>query len=183
MPPDRTATGPKTEQARRLINARLRAGFERAKDATSRFGWTYETYIQHERGARQLRWSVAKKYADAFGVAHDWLLLEADAPLSGSQPTAVAARPAAKTPPAGSDTWAKDIQRILQTDRSLLQEVARKAIEFALVAVSHPDGLPPEQIQRLAVFAAQSVLAGRAERQLEDQAAGRLHARSEAGTD
>ncbi len=38
-----------------------------------RYGWKYETYVQHERGERGLSRS-AGRYADAFRVSEGWLL-------------------------------------------------------------------------------------------------------------
>jgi len=61
------------EFAKRLEQARKERGFETAKDAARRFGWTYETYIQHEQGIRGIS-RAAKKYADAFRVSEAWLL-------------------------------------------------------------------------------------------------------------
>lgn len=59
--------------AKRLEQARVSRGFLNAKDATRRFGWTYETYIQHEQGIRGIS-RAARKYADAFKVSEAWLL-------------------------------------------------------------------------------------------------------------
>lgn len=172
-------TGPKTEQARRLVAARLRAGFGHAKNAAERFGWVYESYIQHERGQRGIKWSVAKKYADAFGVPHPWLMAEAGAPepdpapVSGSHTMAVAARPDGR-PQAALGMWPKDIARKAKGDRALLEEAARRAIEFALLHLNQPAGLSDAVIQRLAEFAAQRVLAGRAETALAEEEAAHI---------
>jgi len=71
------------EPAIRLEFARTRAGFSTAKDAARRFGWVYETYIQHEQGTRGLT-RAAEKYAKAFKVSQGWLLTgEGRAPNEG----------------------------------------------------------------------------------------------------
>jgi SOS-response transcriptional repressor LexA len=62
------------DQAERLRQARARAQFSTARAAATRFGWSYDTYSQHERGERGLRRTVAEKYADAFRVSTSWLL-------------------------------------------------------------------------------------------------------------
>lgn len=58
----------------RLRAAREAAGFERASDATDRFGWTYSTYAGHENGARGIKNEALRKYARAFGVSLTWLM-------------------------------------------------------------------------------------------------------------
>lgn len=65
---------PRTEQAQRLMNARVRRGIGDAKKTALYFGWPYDTYIQHERGTRGLRVEVARKYAKALRVPASWLL-------------------------------------------------------------------------------------------------------------
>lgn len=59
--------------AKRLEQARIARGFGTAKDAARYFGWTYETYIQHEQGIRGIS-RAAGKYAKAFRVSEAWLL-------------------------------------------------------------------------------------------------------------
>lgn len=61
------------DAAKRLEQARLNAGFENARKAAKRFGWVYETYVQHENGLRGISRS-AKRYANAFKVSEGWLL-------------------------------------------------------------------------------------------------------------
>lgn len=61
------------EQATRLREARIAAGFTSARSAAERHSWVYETYIQHEQGIRGLT-RAARKYARAFGVSEAWLL-------------------------------------------------------------------------------------------------------------
>ena len=63
----------RTDEAKRLIQARRERGFEDAKTAADFFGWNYTTYSQHERGERGLRKAVAEKYAKAFRVSVAWL--------------------------------------------------------------------------------------------------------------
>ncbi|GGA50788.1 hypothetical protein GCM10011385_00030 [Nitratireductor aestuarii] len=59
--------------AKRLEQARKSRGFSTPKEAAERFGWVYETYIQHEQGIRGIS-RQSKKYADAFKVSEAWLL-------------------------------------------------------------------------------------------------------------
>lgn len=61
------------DAARRLVEAREGRGFKTPKEAATYFGWTYETYIQHEQGTRGIT-RAAKKYAKAFRVSEAWLL-------------------------------------------------------------------------------------------------------------
>lgn len=67
------------DEAIRLQKARENAGYETARAACDAFGFTYDTYIQHERGERGLS-RAAKRYADAFGVRVAWLLTGEDDP-------------------------------------------------------------------------------------------------------
>lgn len=61
------------EPAKRLERARKDRGFEDAKAAAKFFGWSYDTYAQHENGTRGLV-RAAAKYAKAFRVSEAWLL-------------------------------------------------------------------------------------------------------------
>jgi hypothetical protein len=61
------------EAAKRLVKAREGRGFRNPKDAANYFGWTYETYIQHEQGTRGIT-RAAARYAKAFRVSEGWLL-------------------------------------------------------------------------------------------------------------
>ncbi|WP_245488379.1 helix-turn-helix transcriptional regulator [Mesorhizobium sp. Pch-S] len=61
------------EFAKRLEQARTQRGFRSAKEAARFFGWTYETYIQHEQGIRGIS-RAAARYAEAFRVSEGWLL-------------------------------------------------------------------------------------------------------------
>lgn len=64
----------RTEEAQRLVDARVHRGFSEAAAAAKFFGWNYDTYIQHERGERGLRKAVAEKYAKAYRVSTAWLM-------------------------------------------------------------------------------------------------------------
>ena len=61
------------EAAKRLEEARKGKGFESARAAAQYFGWTYDSYAQHESGLRGLT-RAADRYAKAFGVSKAWLL-------------------------------------------------------------------------------------------------------------
>lgn len=61
------------DPAKRLEEARKSRGFKTPKEAATYFGWTYETYIQHEQGHRGIT-RAASKYAAAFRVSEGWLL-------------------------------------------------------------------------------------------------------------
>jgi len=61
------------DAAKRLEQARLARGFRTARQASSFYGWSYDSYIQHENGTRGLSRS-AKKYAQAYNVGEGWLL-------------------------------------------------------------------------------------------------------------
>lgn len=58
----------------RLKLARMRAGWSDGKKAAVAHGWKYDTYKNHESGARGLKRSQAEVYAKAFGVSVGWLL-------------------------------------------------------------------------------------------------------------
>lgn len=70
------------EAAKRLESARIARGFKTPKDASRFFGWTYETYIQHEQGHRGIS-RAAAKYAKAFRVSEGWLLTGEGTPPKG----------------------------------------------------------------------------------------------------
>lgn len=79
------------DSAKRLIQARERAGYTRAADAAAAMGVAAATYHGHENGSRGLGRS-AQRYADFFGVSLDWLLRGKGEPPSGE------AKPAPETP-------------------------------------------------------------------------------------
>lgn len=58
----------------RLREARTKAGFSYASEASNRHGWNQVTYRSHENGTRAFDPDVARKYARAFGVKPEWLL-------------------------------------------------------------------------------------------------------------
>lgn len=77
----------RSDQARRLEQARLARGFERARHATEFFGWNYSSYSQHERGERGLTRATAEKYGLAYRVSAAWLLTgEGRGPAAGRDP-------------------------------------------------------------------------------------------------
>ncbi|HZB90758.1 MAG TPA: S24 family peptidase [Stellaceae bacterium] len=62
------------EQAKRLREARIGAGFADATTAARRFGWVIPTYLAHENGSRGFGLARAQLYAGAFRVNWQWLL-------------------------------------------------------------------------------------------------------------
>lgn len=60
-------------QGERLTAARIEAGFEKAADAISRFGFVRPTYFANEADRASFSYNTAKKYARAFGVNAQWL--------------------------------------------------------------------------------------------------------------
>ena len=58
----------------RLRIARLRAGFETAKDAAEAMGVPVSTYLGHENGNRGYPAKKAELYARKFKVREQWLL-------------------------------------------------------------------------------------------------------------
>ncbi len=61
------------EPAIRLQQAREARGFRTAKHAAKYFGWSYDSYAQHENGLRGIA-RKAGQYAKAFRVSEAWLL-------------------------------------------------------------------------------------------------------------
>ena len=62
------------DPAERLRIARLRAGFETAKDAAEALGIAVSTYLGHENGSRGYPAKKAEVYARRFKVREQWLL-------------------------------------------------------------------------------------------------------------
>lgn len=60
--------------ASRLRVARLRAGYETAKDAAEALGFPVSTYLAHENGSRGYPAKKAYTYARRFKVREQWLL-------------------------------------------------------------------------------------------------------------
>lgn len=58
----------------RLRHARIAAGFGRAVDAATQFGWHKSTYYGHENGSRGISAKSAVVYGEAYGVTANWLL-------------------------------------------------------------------------------------------------------------
>ena len=63
-----------TDAAERLRIARLRAGFETAKEAAEALGLPVSTYLSHENGSRGYPAKKAEIYARKFKVREQWLL-------------------------------------------------------------------------------------------------------------
>lgn len=63
-----------TDAAERLRIARLRAGFETAKEAAEAMGFPVSTYLAHENGSRGYPAKKAEIYARRFKVREQWLL-------------------------------------------------------------------------------------------------------------
>jgi hypothetical protein len=66
--------GPMNDPASRLRTARLRAGYETAKDAALSLGFPVSTYLAHENGSRGYPAKKAFTYARKFKVSEQWLL-------------------------------------------------------------------------------------------------------------
>ena len=64
--------------SKRLRKARINAGFVTPAAAFMRYEWDSMTYLQHEDGIRMFDAETAFKYANAYGVTRDWLLLGKD---------------------------------------------------------------------------------------------------------
>lgn len=66
-------------RADRLREARIKAGFEYAKEAADALGVSVSTYAAHEKGqdggGRNFKEDAGKKYARRFGVPFEWLWL------------------------------------------------------------------------------------------------------------
>lgn len=63
-----------TDPAERLRIARLRAGYETAKEAAEALGFPVSTYLGHENGSRGYPAKKAAIYARKFKVREQWLL-------------------------------------------------------------------------------------------------------------
>lgn len=63
------------EPHERLVAARERAGFQTASEAARTFGWNENTYRSHENGERGLKNAVAIKYARAFRVPPEFIIV------------------------------------------------------------------------------------------------------------
>jgi DNA-binding XRE family transcriptional regulator len=74
------------ERHDRLRQARIAAGFERASDAATRFGWNENTYKSNENGNAPFSFRKARDYAEAFGVRAEWLYDETGPTQAGSEP-------------------------------------------------------------------------------------------------
>src|SRR3954469_5903374 len=77
---------PMAERHDRLRQARIAAGFERASDAATRFGWNENTYKSNENGNAPFSFRKARDYAEAFGVRAEWLYDETAPTQAGSEP-------------------------------------------------------------------------------------------------
>ena len=58
----------------RLKAARKRAGFESARYAAMRYGWTVSTYASHENGQTPVPQKAAETYAPKFRTTAAWIL-------------------------------------------------------------------------------------------------------------
>jgi phage repressor protein C with HTH and peptisase S24 domain len=64
----------KQDMGERLRSARFSAGFNSARSAAIKFGWTPSTYAAHENGQNEFDPERAAIYAKAFKVSPGWLL-------------------------------------------------------------------------------------------------------------
>lgn len=87
-----------TDQAERLRQARIDAGFERAIDASERFGWSKDTYKSNENGNAPFSFKKAKEYAAAYGVRPEWLYDASGPAKAAIRPQALSSAPAAGDP-------------------------------------------------------------------------------------
>lgn len=62
------------ESSARLREARIKAGFQSARAAALRYGWTVSTYSSHENGQTPVPVEAAKTYAPKFKVTAAWIL-------------------------------------------------------------------------------------------------------------
>lgn len=62
------------DPASRLRIARLRAGYQTAKDAAEALGFPVSTYLSHENGSRGITAKKAVTYARKYKVREQWLL-------------------------------------------------------------------------------------------------------------
>lgn len=69
----------------RLKAARERAGFDSARQAAIRFGWTISTYASHENGQTPVPQKAAEKYAAKFKVSAGWILTGEGSPGYGPE--------------------------------------------------------------------------------------------------
>ena len=63
-----------TEPSERLKEAREAKGIPSAREAARRYGWSPDTYAQHENGTRGITRKAADRYSAALGVSPAWLL-------------------------------------------------------------------------------------------------------------
>lgn len=111
--------------AERLRQARIAAGFDTARAAARRHGWSVDTYGSHENGTRGLRNAAALRYARAFKVSAGWLLTgegagpappdAADAPDATATPesdhgAAIDSFPLQPVSAVPTSQWPKDLQ-------------------------------------------------------------------------
>ena len=70
------------EPFERLEMARIRAGYRSARQAALQNEWPESTYRAHENGGRTIGTDDAERYANAFNVPYQWLLLGRDSGLT-----------------------------------------------------------------------------------------------------
>src|SRR5690242_10589820 len=103
----------------RLAFARKKAGYEKAKDATTAFGWNYSNYIGHENGSRNFKLGMARVYGSAYKVSWQWLMTgEGDAgPAKGEKKIVSAYRKLAPEDQALLETMAEQLAQRKRTQQ------------------------------------------------------------------
>lgn len=134
----------RTEEAKRLVEARIARGFTDAKAAAKYFGWKYNSYAQHENGLRGLKKAVAAKYALAYRVPVSWL-------QNGTWPSGASRHSSSGEETSDTPSWGT--LRIEVRDEILLRSMARAAIHHA-VAMLELDDPPDEKL--IAIWAKSS---------------------------
>lgn len=74
--------GERPPQGERLMQSRLKAGFQTQAEAIRRFRWKQSTYSAHESGQNGLTVKTARRYAAAYSVDWQWLLGVAENPAT-----------------------------------------------------------------------------------------------------
>lgn len=124
------------QAAARLKQARAKAGFRGAKTAADNFGWPVEKYKAHDDGRNGFGTADARKYAKAYGVSVEWLVLGTGDPYDAKR---IALEKFNEETSVKIEGINKKLELLAMDDLDDLDQVLDKIDSFLEVNVTHPD--------------------------------------------
>lgn len=124
------------QAAARLKLARQKAGYRGAKTAADHFGWPVEKYKAHDDGRNGFGTADARKYAKAYGVSVEWLVLGTGDAYDAKR---IAIESFNEESAAKIDGINRKLELLAMDDLDDFDQALDKIDSFLEVNVTHPD--------------------------------------------